>query len=152
MQQIFSLAAALIGLGILGAAEANAQAIDVSLVGKVCRGTFDTGTGGATSRGSLHIRFPEKEGAPEIRITNSAEAYARPLEAPEPRTVKTFSTDGRKLTVIDVLDVHWNLSYSPADNKLTGELDPTYNPARARWKVAKVEMVCDSTPASASGK
>jgi hypothetical protein len=136
----------LAGLGTVSAAEIT------GLAGKDCRGTFDTGTGNASSRGSVQLQFFVKDGglAATYRLKNSTEAFENPRApiASPAEEVTIVPIRAQTLRFVTSVLGNWTLTFSSATGKLVGELDPRANQSRRNWLVAKVDMTCEESVAS----
>lgn len=150
--------ACLIGLGT---DSSYAAGLDPNLVGKTCRGTFDTGSGLENSRGAAYIRFYDKDGALAIEFKTNLgrQAYENPTAeipasgAQEVEVAGVTSTASQtNVKFMSANLAYWTLTFRPEDGKLIGEVDPTRNPARRNWRIAAVSMFCEASAAATTGR
>ena len=157
-----AIAAAFGSLIVFYIATSTAATLDSNLMGRDCRGTFKTGRGASMSQGPVHLRFYEKGGALalEIKSRNSREAYESPLagiSAGEARDSSALAVSGSEARInIQFVAANgslWTLAYSPANGRLAGQVDPTYNnPAHRTWRVAAVNLSCGTPSVAMSNR
>jgi len=128
---------------------AVAGELETTLTGKICKGTFSTGTGGANTQGAMHIKFYQRgdQFMVGFKGSNSPEAYQNPTaDIPgEEQAVSQLSTAGTSVKFVSQKGTYYHLDY--LDGRFEGIANPANDPTRRNWKPARVQLSCSNQTA-----